>query len=285
VGPTRVQVTRDGRSIAALDWGGDGPDLLFLHANGFCAGAFDPLARRLGDDFRPVAVDLRGHGGSDAPRDRADYALDRLAADVLAVVDALGLRAPTIVGESLGGTVAVMVDRLRPGLAAALLLCEAIVVEPGSDLLTRIPGLVEMALRRRAQWSSRDEVRRSYAGRPPFATFAPEALDAFLACAFVDRPDGTVELACAPAVEAGFFELTTTEEAGGPTAWRHLADLSAPVAVVHGRDSEMPDTIFEGQARRSGGALVGVDGGHLFLHEDLAQAEALVSTRGMLTSR
>ena len=38
---------------------------LLLHPNGFCAGFFDPLARRLRDTFRPIGVDLRGHGGSD----------------------------------------------------------------------------------------------------------------------------------------------------------------------------------------------------------------------------
>jgi len=176
VGPTRIEVTNDGLSIAALDWGGDGPDLLFLHGNGFCAGAFDPLARRLRTRFRPVAVDLRatvrarplafgrlrpGPAGDRCPR-RGGCARSP---------------SPTIVGESFGGAVAVLVDLLRPSLAAALLLCEPIVVSPSSDLITRIPSIVEMTLRRRSQWSSRDEARRSYADRPPFVTFAPEALD------------------------------------------------------------------------------------------------------------
>ncbi len=57
--PAPVVVDHDGLRIAALDWGGDGPPLLLLHPNGFCAGLFDPLARRLRDD-------LPGGGGRPA---------------------------------------------------------------------------------------------------------------------------------------------------------------------------------------------------------------------------
>jgi pimeloyl-ACP methyl ester carboxylesterase len=88
--PTQVAVERDGLRIAALDWGGQGPPQLLLHPNGLCAGLFDPLAVRLRDTFRPVGVDLRGHGGTDAPKTREGFAFEDMAADVLAVLDHLG---------------------------------------------------------------------------------------------------------------------------------------------------------------------------------------------------
>ena len=69
--PRPVVATNDGIEIAALDWGGDGPPLLLGHPNGFPAGVFDPLARTLCDAFRPIAVDVRGHGGSEHPGDLA----------------------------------------------------------------------------------------------------------------------------------------------------------------------------------------------------------------------
>src|SRR5207244_3088448 len=47
--PARWSVEHDGLTIGALDWGGDGPPLVLLHPNGFCAGVFDPLARLLRD--------------------------------------------------------------------------------------------------------------------------------------------------------------------------------------------------------------------------------------------
>jgi pimeloyl-ACP methyl ester carboxylesterase len=56
----------------------------------------------LDDHWRVVAVDLRGHGGSER---RAPYDPVTLASDVHAVVEALGLDAPLMVGHSLGGVV------------------------------------------------------------------------------------------------------------------------------------------------------------------------------------
>ena len=56
----------DGPRIATYDLGGDGPDLLLVHATGFCAGVWGPVAALL-DDFRVTALDVRGHGRSAAP--------------------------------------------------------------------------------------------------------------------------------------------------------------------------------------------------------------------------
>ncbi|MGB5420860.1 MAG: alpha/beta hydrolase, partial [Desulfobacterales bacterium] len=47
-----------------LDWGGGGPQIHFLHANGFCAGTYTPFLRYLVADFHVFASDVRGHGGS-----------------------------------------------------------------------------------------------------------------------------------------------------------------------------------------------------------------------------
>ena len=113
--PLDIAIEHDGLHIAALDWGGDREALLLLHPNGFCAGLFDPLARELRDSFRPIGVDLRAHGGTDEPPTVDGYAYEEMARDVLAVLDALGVPSAVALGESLGGGVAVVVDRLRPG--------------------------------------------------------------------------------------------------------------------------------------------------------------------------
>ena len=55
--PRPWSVEHDGRTIGALDWGGDGPPLVLLHPNGFCAGVFDPLARLLRGEYRPIGID------------------------------------------------------------------------------------------------------------------------------------------------------------------------------------------------------------------------------------
>lgn len=80
-----------GVRLRALDWGGPDPAVVLLHPNGFCPGLYEPLANRLRQVARPIAIDLRGHGASTAPTGADSYAFEQLAADVVAVLDALGL--------------------------------------------------------------------------------------------------------------------------------------------------------------------------------------------------
>jgi pimeloyl-ACP methyl ester carboxylesterase len=56
--------------------------------------------------FRLVAMDCRGHGDSDKPHDAALYDHDRMADDVVAVMDAAGLGQAFVAGYSMGGFIA-----------------------------------------------------------------------------------------------------------------------------------------------------------------------------------
>src|SRR3990172_13266272 len=74
--------------IAFHDWGGPaalGPPVLLIHGLSGTARAWAPVARRLSSIRRVVAMDLRGHGISDAPTH--GYDPDTLAEDALAVAD------------------------------------------------------------------------------------------------------------------------------------------------------------------------------------------------------
>ena len=81
--------------IHFLDWGGPdgGPEArlgsLLVHGIGGTAWEWTPVARRLRSIGRVVAMDLRGHGLSDAPI--AGYELEQLAEDAIAVAEGSGL--------------------------------------------------------------------------------------------------------------------------------------------------------------------------------------------------
>jgi pimeloyl-ACP methyl ester carboxylesterase len=243
------------------------------------------LARRLTDRYRPIAVDLRAHGGTDVPpHPPGDYAFARMAADVLAVLDEL--RAPRWValGGSLGGGVCSLVDAARPGATRAFLLCEAIAFRFPPLPVPAAPAgrdgsnpMAAAARNRRPVWPDRAAVLESYRARPPLDVLAPEALAAYVRWGFVSRVDGLVELACPPEAEAAIFEISGTDLGAG-AAWDHLASLSAPAVVVAGTRSELPFEWFEAQADGAGAPMVAVDGGHFCLHEDTARAERLVRT-------
>ena len=275
--PRSLTVEHDGLTIAALDWGGDGPPLLLQHPNGFCAGLFDPLARELRDQYRPVAVDVRGHGASDAPADLAACTFVDAARDVLAVLDALGLEQVVALGQSLGGAAVVILDALRPGIVRKALLCEAIAFEVLSPGAVDPNPMAVAARRRRAVWPDRATVVASYGSRPPFDLLEPSALAAYARWGFHDLPDGTVTLACAPEVEARFFEAAL-EPDGAPFAFAHLPALQArvPVTIVSSTETNLRPEMFVEQAERTGGAHHFVGGTHFFVQEDTATAVSLV---------
>lgn len=72
----------------ALDFGGDGPLVLFVHAASLCAGVWAPVVERLGGRVHALAYDQRGHGDADAPTRSEDYAWDLFGDDFGRVVEA-----------------------------------------------------------------------------------------------------------------------------------------------------------------------------------------------------
>jgi pimeloyl-ACP methyl ester carboxylesterase len=284
VDPQPVFVAHDGLRIAALDWGGDGPPLLLLHPNGFCAGLFDPLAQLLRGDYRPIGVDLRGHGASDAPATREACSYRAAAGDALAVLDALGLDDVLVLGESAGGAATILLDELRPGIVRRALLCEAIAAGPvpGRPDAVVLPDgaavespLATGARRRRAIWPDRETVRESYGSRPPLEVLEPAALAAYIRWGFHDRADGQIELACPPEIEAWYFEGGGAAD-GGRAAFAHLPSLTAAVTIVAGDATNLPAGMFAAQAEAAGVPLLTVHGSHFFVQEDSRRAAALV---------
>jgi pimeloyl-ACP methyl ester carboxylesterase len=95
--------TSDAVRLHYLDWPGEGETLLLLHGGSLSARTFDLVALALSPGIRCVALDLRGHGLSDWAD---EYPVDRHAADVVELVDQLGLTGIHLAGMSLGGCVA-----------------------------------------------------------------------------------------------------------------------------------------------------------------------------------
>jgi len=97
----------------------DGPPLVLLHSLGEPSATWDEIAPELGLRYRLIAFDLRGHGDSDWP---GEYSFELMRDDVLDALDQLGLEQVSIIGHSLGGTVASLVAEARPGLVRQLVL-------------------------------------------------------------------------------------------------------------------------------------------------------------------
>jgi 2-succinyl-6-hydroxy-2,4-cyclohexadiene-1-carboxylate synthase len=130
---------------------GDGPPLLLLH--GFTGsirswGAHTPV---LASVQRVIAVDLIGHGQSDAPEDWRRYSMEHCVADLLALLDILDVADFDLLGYSMGGRVALQLA------AAAPERIKRLIVESGS------PGL-EDAAEREARIAADEQLAQTIEG-------------------------------------------------------------------------------------------------------------------------
>jgi pimeloyl-ACP methyl ester carboxylesterase len=98
---------------------GSGPTLVFLHTLRTQLGYFFPLIDRLGPGFDPVVRDLPGHGRSSSPP--VEYTAGYFTEMTARFIGALDLAAITIVGESIGGSVALALSARRPAWLARVI--------------------------------------------------------------------------------------------------------------------------------------------------------------------
>jgi pimeloyl-ACP methyl ester carboxylesterase len=92
---------------------GGGPTVIAIHGLGASKASFLPTLEALADDFRVVAMDLPGFGDSDKPLG-APYHAPFFARAVVALLDALGEDRAHLIGNSLGGRVALEVGLRYP---------------------------------------------------------------------------------------------------------------------------------------------------------------------------
>ena len=102
---------------------GEGPDpIICLHGITAQHRAFNAVARYLEASRGPVGVDLRGRGDSDKPE--SGYSLEAHAADVVRVLDHLGLESAVLAGHSMGAFVALKTALLFPDRVRAIVLLD-----------------------------------------------------------------------------------------------------------------------------------------------------------------
>ncbi len=127
--PDDKYLTANGLRLHYLDWGNEGKrPLVLLHGFGSQAHAFDDFARLMAPDYRVLSLDLRGFGDSEWPQ-RDGYGHRQMAEDVDALIGALGLTDVALLGQSLGGLVA-MTYMLRPRPEVTAL----VIVDIGPDI-------------------------------------------------------------------------------------------------------------------------------------------------------
>jgi pimeloyl-ACP methyl ester carboxylesterase len=115
-----------GVKLEVVDWGGKGRPLVFLAGLGGTAHALDALAPKFIGKYHVYGITRRGFGASDKPDPAtADYTADRLADDVLEVMDTLKIDRPVIAGHSLAGEELSSIGSRHPEKIAGLVYLDA----------------------------------------------------------------------------------------------------------------------------------------------------------------
>lgn len=221
---------------------GEGPPVLLLHGFTGSTRTLDGVAAGLRTaGHATIAVDLLGHGRSDAPGDPAAYRMERCVAGLVHVLDAAGARRAAVLGYSLGGRVGLGLAVAHPERVRAL-------VAIGASAGLADPA--ERAARRRADEELADALLRG--GVPAFVErwmalplFASQARlgPAFLAAARAQRLANRAHGLAA--------SLRGIGAGAQPPLHDALARLPVPLLLVAGAEDGKFRAIAEDLARRA----------------------------------
>jgi pimeloyl-ACP methyl ester carboxylesterase len=287
--PQRRSMPFDDGAVSYLEWNATpgAPLLVFAHANGFNAFTYRSLLSPLANKFRIIALDLRGHGQTTLPTDRA--LVKRWCVyrdDLLRFITRLGDEPKILAGHSLGASASLMAAAARPESARALVLVEPVLPSNRLAAIALFAGLVGLedrflplvppAKRRRAKFASRGAAIASFIGRGAFRTWPEKTIADYIEGGTVEDGESGFRLACAPQWEATNFAIYPF----------NLASLGrrvrAPMTILYGTEhSTVPEALLHKLIKgHSDARTVQVPGASHFLpmeQPDLVRAEILAA--------
>ena len=123
----RFVTVEPGVQLEVLDWGGSGRPLIFLAGAGDTAHAFDNFAPKFTGHNHVYGTTRRGFGASSKPAPASgNYSADRLGDDVLAVMRALRIERPVLVGHSIAGEELSSIGSRFPNKVSGLVYLDAV---------------------------------------------------------------------------------------------------------------------------------------------------------------
>jgi pimeloyl-ACP methyl ester carboxylesterase len=118
---------------------GQGLAVVFLHGGNGSTQDWSNQIEVLSLKYKVVALDIRGHGKSAAPKNEAEYSIPTFAEDVRGLLDLLGIRTCCLAGHSLGGYIALQFALSHQDRLAGLVL-----VDTASQQLVEDPKTTQL---------------------------------------------------------------------------------------------------------------------------------------------
>jgi pimeloyl-ACP methyl ester carboxylesterase len=223
-------------AVQVLDEGDPaGSPIVLIHCYTCSIEWWQKLSPLLAREHRVLSVDLLGHGGSDKPG--AGYSIEDQAGALAEALSSLGVQGATVVGHSLGGTVATGLAEQSPQLASKVVLIDqapddSFEDESFTQKLGYVP-VIGQAMQRLVAWAPDSSVRDQYE-----EVFAPD----FNIASGFENPDQVVddlrEMTYTAFVDAGEAEDDFTDDR--PLDER-LGALGVPLLVIFGAEDQVYD--------------------------------------------
>jgi len=228
-------------TLVAYEWHperrGAAPTILLAHATGFHARCWVRVVDRLGARH-VVAVDQRGHGGSDKvlPTSWRDF-----GRDLLQIVRALELSDILGVGHSMGGYAVTDAAAAAPQSFRRLILIDPVIASLADyherNAWNPPADVAHPTAKRRNHWASAREMFERFRHRVPFSSWNPDVLRDYCEHGLLPDPNGNgYILACPPDFEAHIY-MTSRSGAGIHDSVRAV---QVPVLVVRALGPQAP---------------------------------------------
>ena len=226
-------------NISYYEWGPkNGRPILLLHATGFHARVWDRTIAHLGEGFRIIAVDLRGHGLSG--KTGVIKSWEEPARDVAELIERLKLTHIIAAGHSMGGHVATQLALMFPERFDGLVLLDPVMFRPETyeaDPYGAVASVQEHPVaRRRNKWANWQELYRRLENQHPYSLWQQSVLEDYCRFGVLPAADGVeMELACPPATEASIYIASARVN-----LLPRLDGVTCPVTILRakGRDAE-----------------------------------------------
>ncbi len=196
----------NGIRLRYLDWPGGAPTIVLLHGLSANANSFAGVAAAgLAPHFRVLAPDLRGRGRSDAPPQ--GFRMADHAADVLGLLDTLGLDRVVLGGHSFGAYLAIYLAATAPERFDRLVLLDAAMrMNPQVRELIK-PSLDRLTVTYPSAAAYLDEMRRA----PHVGGAWDWSLEGYFRAEIVEQPDGSARSATSASAIAQALEGVVSE--------------------------------------------------------------------------
>lgn len=261
----------NGIRLHYLEWGSRyAPTLILLHGLHGHAHVWDPLSEALSRRYHVVALDMRGHGDSQWSEDKS-YQVEDYFSDLGAFIGSLGTSPVTLLGESLGGLVAIAFAGLNPTRVDKL-----VVVDIGPDInVDAIRRMRESANERPPDYADIEEALRWAQGEA--ATPPGGDLRRIVERNLTQEGGSRLRWKYDPATDAVVSGDDTGE--GAELLWQMWKAISAPTLVVRGANSDLLEPASVAEMMRVGQDVRVVevpDAGHAVLADNfLAMQDAV----------